>query len=134
MAIKGNTGIDFLYRDIGKTLMPEEKGWPEVILHDKMIFQEKEFSVKEVVDATLQVLNNRLNSELVKFTMIKEKAPIFETELETKGVSKRIVLIHNEKPIAVSAWTPFISDITLRHKNVEYKQSGHMGKVFLRRL
>jgi len=137
VALTKNSGIDYLIRDVGQKIMPEDAGWGKMLLHDKMLF-EKDFTIREVTLATLDVLKERIGKELAIIAKAEEEnsaAPIFKAELVKEKASKRIALLNlkNEK-VALSSYAALAQTLTYRYKNVEYKQEGVLGSIYYRRL
>ena len=122
------TGMDYLIQAVGTEIMPEEAGWTPTGLYDKILY-ENAFSIKEVVEATICVLDEKIQSRINEKI---EQPFIYTPFIEKVEDMKRIVLLEEQKRIAVSPYVTQGMPVSFRYKKVEYMQQGAMGCVFFR--
>ena len=139
MVISKNTGLDYLIRDVGRSLMPSVQGYShEIQLFDK-ILTDDDFSVRDVVKATLKVMNQTIGDQVMKIDkeekLQKNNLPIYKAILNRPHTNKRIVLYNaDDEEIAISNYQPPTSTISFTFQGVEYKKEGILGSIFYRRL
>tara|TARA_R110000822_G_scaffold302649_2_gene426962 strand:+ start:16203 stop:16607 length:405 start_codon:yes stop_codon:yes gene_type:complete len=123
-------GIDFLVKEVGEDIMPPYAGWTPTNIHDKILF-DKDFSIDEVVKATVKILGKRLNMELLNRDNDDTLPTIYLCNKEIRKFTreKRLVLTHGDNYIAASPWVSPSSVIVFKHGNVKYYQAGVLGRI-----
>tara|TARA_R110000851_G_scaffold315229_3_gene477582 strand:- start:9727 stop:10155 length:429 start_codon:yes stop_codon:yes gene_type:complete len=139
MTISKNTGTDYLIRDVGLELMSPEQGFSgEIPLFSKILF-DNDWSIKDVVTATLKVISKQVEEHLIEIANSSRNEKLssdgtLKASLENIKGDKRIVLVNKDNwRVTQSPFHAPHTNIAFIHKNVEYIQSGVLGSIYSRK-